>query len=163
MRCLVPVALLALSGCAAFTDYAEPPAHEPPAMYRDVVWRNQLPASPLHMEVSASPSILAWGDTLVITARLVNDLGNPVGVQFANGCTGGHSLWAGNACVWRPDRGCTMAPVTRVFDPGEGPPFTITWVWDQKRIRPGSYRFVVGLGEGGDMDSGEAAIILRSR
>lgn len=155
--------LLACAGCAAFTDYAEVPSRGPSGYTADVVWRNQLPVSPLHMEVSASRSHLAWGDTVIITARLVNDLAQPVGVRFANGCTGGHSLWLGDELVYRPERMCTMSTVTRTYPPGSGDPFTIAWVWNQERIRSGVYRFVVGLGSTGEMDSGEVPIVLQYR
>lgn len=155
--------LWACAGCAAFTDYAEAPSRGSTWSAEDVVWRNNLPVSPLHMEVSASRSHLAWGDTVIITARLVNDLAQPVSVMFGNGCTGGHSLWLGDELVYRPERACTMATVTRTYPPGSGDPFTIAWVWNQERIRPGAYRFVVGLGSTGEMDSGEVPIVLQYR
>lgn len=163
MRFVFLVLIVALAGCAAFTDYAEAPTREGVWSAEDVVWRDQLPASPLHMEVSASRSTLAWGDTVVITARLVNDLDRPVGVHFASGCTGSHSLWSRDELVYRPERICTMAPVNRTYPPGSGQPFTITWVWNQERIPAGDYRFEVGLGPTGEMDSGEVPLVLRDR
>lgn len=156
MRSMLLAIVVVLGGCAAFTDFAETPGQQ-------AVWRDQLPTSPLRTEVSASRTIMAWGDTLTITAQLVNQLSVPVSVHYASGCTGGYSLWSGDELVYRPERMCTMAPVIRTYPPGAGAPYAIKWVWNQESIRPGAYRFLVGLGATGEMDAGEVPIVLRAR
>lgn len=156
MRSRMLLPLLLLSGCAAFTDFADGPGP-------DAVWRNALPTSPLQTEVSTRQTMLAWGDTLTVTARLVNHLDAPVDVLFSNGCTSGYSLWSGDTMVYSPQRLCTMATVKHTYPPGAGPPYTVKWVWNQEAIAPGAYRFVVGLGATGEMDSGEVPIVLRAR
>jgi len=156
MRSFLILFVAAFGGCAAFTDFSESPG-------REAVWRNSLATSPLTTEASSSTAMLAWGDTLIITAQLVNSLGSPVSVHFSNGCTSGYSLWSGDTMVYAPSRACTMAPVTRVYPSGRGSPYTISWVWNQDSIEPGAYRFRVGLGPTGEMDYGEVPIVLRAR
>ena len=167
MRYVLLACLVLCAGCAAFTDYAESPTRGPDGrpVWRpeDVVWRDQLDRSPLHMEVSVAPAVVDWGDTVVITARLVNDLDRPVGVRYGTGCTSSYALWRGDTRVFAPEQACTMATVTRIYPPGPGQPGTITWVWRDRRIGAGDYRFTVGLGADGSMDAGDAPLVLRRR
>ena len=159
-----PVCALAVCGCAAWTDYAETtPAAGPQERLQATVWRDQCDPSPLHFEVTAEPTTLGRGEAMTVSTTLVNALDVPVGVQFANGCTGGWSLWSEHGCVAVSEHACTQATVTRVYPPGRGPTGSFTWVWDRASIAPGTYRFVAGLGPDGTMDGGEVIITLVER
>jgi len=111
----------------------------------------------LVLEVEATPLTLKWGESIHIQLTVKNTNDVAVVKEFSSGCIYGFSLWtADGELVAPPPRVCTLNAPIVTYGPNTVVEQEFQWVWDDKDIKPGTYRLVAGFGSRGVGNSSPA-------
>ena len=105
----------------------------------------------LVLNVEADPLTISWGESVHIRLTVENTNDAPVVKRFSSGCIYGFSLLSADGeVVAPPPRVCTANAPTVTYAPKSMVKQEFQWVWDDKDIKPGTYRLVAGLGRRGE-------------
>ena len=109
------------------------------------------PSTELVLNVEAEPLTISWGESVHIRLTVKNTNDAPVVKGFSSGCIYGFSLLAADGeIVAPPPRVCTANAPIVTYAPNSLVEQEFQWVWDNKDIKPGTYRLVAGFGRRGE-------------
>ena len=109
------------------------------------------PSTELELSVEAEPLTISWSESVRIRLTVKNPSDAPVVKGFSSGCIYGFSLLSADGeVVAPPPRTCTMNAPTVTYAPNSLEELEFQWTWDDKDIKPGTYRLVAGFGPRGE-------------